>query len=192
MLHEHDYPTINKALIRYCNDEETEGLLFNYYHFWGTYDYIGVSRNWYRHEIRIIKNSKEIRSYRDAQGFRKNNRKLRVRRIDAHIYHYGWVRPPQIMKEKSKDFSSLWHSGRVLEKIVERLDQFDYSEVKAVKEFKGKHPEVMKELIKGIDWQISVDIRKIKMSFKEYLLFVFERITGYRLFEYKNYKILKS
>jgi hypothetical protein len=36
-----------------------------------------------------------IRSYRDAQGFRINDRKLKVKLIDAYIYHYGWVKPPK-------------------------------------------------------------------------------------------------
>ena len=57
--------------------------------FYGSYDYIGTARGWYRHEIRIIKNDKSIRSYKDAQGFRKNNKKLKVWLVDAYIHHYG-------------------------------------------------------------------------------------------------------
>src|SRR3546814_9059009 len=60
-------------------------------------------------EVRVIRNDKSIRSYRDAQGFRKNNRKLRVKLIDAFIYHYGLVKSPAVMKEKLNNFHRLWH-----------------------------------------------------------------------------------
>lgn len=70
-VHENDLPAIRAAMERWQNDPETEGLLFHYRHFYGSYDYVGVSRRWYRREVRIIRNDKNIRSYRDAQGFRK-------------------------------------------------------------------------------------------------------------------------
>ncbi len=61
-------------------------------HFYGTYDYVGDSRKWYHKEVRIIRNDKTIRSYKDAQGFRRNGEKLNVKQIDAYVYHYGWVK----------------------------------------------------------------------------------------------------
>ena len=75
-----------------------EGLLFKYTHFYGSYKYVADSRKWYRNEIRIIRNTKNVLSYKDAQGFRKrDNTKLKVKSIDAYIYHYGWVKPPSVV-----------------------------------------------------------------------------------------------
>ena len=58
-------------MISYQSSEEVDGLLFNYKHFYGSYDYVGTSISWYLDEIRIIRPRKDIFSYRDAQGFRK-------------------------------------------------------------------------------------------------------------------------
>lgn len=69
-VHESDLPAIQAGMERWLGDPRTEGLLFNYRHFYGSYDFIGVSRKWYRREVRIIRNDKRIRSFRDAQGFR--------------------------------------------------------------------------------------------------------------------------
>ena len=76
VIHEKYLPVIKESMEKWKDDKNVEGLLFNYTHFYGSYDYIGDSRRWYRKEIRIIRPSKEISSYKDAQGFRINDRKL--------------------------------------------------------------------------------------------------------------------
>ena len=73
VIHEKYLPTIQSAMIAFKDRKEIDGLLFNYHHFYGSYDYIGASSKWYREEIRIIKNDKSIYSHKDAQGFRKGN-----------------------------------------------------------------------------------------------------------------------
>ncbi|MFN9900765.1 MAG: glycosyltransferase family 2 protein, partial [bacterium] len=63
-----------------------------------------------------MRNDKNIFSYRDAQGFRKKpNEKLRVKLIDAYIYHYGWVRDPRAMVRKQRAFTSYYHDDQWLE-----------------------------------------------------------------------------
>ncbi len=68
-----------------------EGLLFKYLHFYGTYDWVGDSRRWYNKEIRVIKNDKSIRSYRDAQGSGKRAGSVQ-NWWTLFVYHYGWVK----------------------------------------------------------------------------------------------------
>lgn len=58
----------------HLNNSSVEGLLFKYLHFYGSYNFVGDSRKWYRQEIRVIRNDRKINSYRDAQGFRKENK----------------------------------------------------------------------------------------------------------------------
>ncbi len=102
IVHEKYHGTIIEAAKKFRTNKKVEGLLFKYLHFYATYDYVGDSRKWYNYEVRIIKNDKSITSYKDAQGFRKGNKKLDVVLIDAEIYHYGWVKSPQQMRQNKK------------------------------------------------------------------------------------------
>lgn len=186
ILHEQDYPVITEAISKWHKHDDVDGFLFNYHHFYGSYDYVGASRKWYRKEIRIIRNDKSIYSYRDAQGFRKKGRKLSVIPVDAAIYHYGWVRPPEFMQRKCDEVKQ-YYSGETPEN---RVYEFDYEQsFDALAHFTGTHPEVMKDRIAEKNWQIKVDTSKIRMKLKYKLLFYFEKATGIRLFEYKNYLI---
>lgn len=187
VMHEKYYDNILKAMLEYKDHHEVEGLLFKYLHFYGSYDYIGDSRKWYRNEIRIIKNDKQIRSYKDAQGFRKNNKKLRVKLIDAYIYHYGWVKPPEAQQAKQKTFNKLWHDDEWMKKNISSSNEFDYSQIDSLAHFTGSHPKIMEERIKSINWKFSFDPTQKKLSPKNYLLQKIEQLTGWRIGEYKNY-----
>jgi len=184
VIHEEYHSEIKAAMEKYLNDTEVEGLLFKYRHFWGTYDYIGINRQWYRQEIRIIRNDKAIRSYGDAQGFRKNDKKLKVAPVNAYVNHYGWVRPPEIMSKKNLNFAKLYHEN--IDDTVPII-AFNFDEVDAVKKFDGTHPAAMQERISQLNWKVNIDESKIRMKFKDKILFLFEKLTGYRLFEYKNF-----
>lgn len=187
-LHEKDFETIKKAMKTYENDSQIDGLLFNYKHFYGSYDYLADSRNWYRNEIRVIKNNPEIVSYKDAQGFRfKNNNKLRVKSIDADVFHYGWVKHPKLQLEKLKQARKLWHSDSFLEKEYQNQEAFDFNEVDSLSLFNGSHPEVIKARIAEKNWQFDHDISKKNMGLKKRLLYWIEKKTGWRVGEYKNY-----
>lgn len=190
VVHEKFHAIIGSEMEKWIDQPDVEGLLFNYLHFWATFDYLGVGREWYRREIRVIRNDKRIRSYRDAQGFRIDNKKLNVKHIEASIYHYGWVRPPEIVKSKMRNFNAFYYSGEKLEEKLDKLNDFDYSAINAVSIFHGTHPKVMQDLVNRLNWHVQIDERKIKFSLKDYLLYWFEKNFGYRLFEYKNYRII--
>ena len=119
-VHERYLPVIKQAMFDNLDKQEVEGLLFKYRHFYGSYDYYAASRRWYRNEIRVLKFDKGIESYRDAQGFRKNGRKIRVKPVDAYIYHYGWVKPPKGLKNKVYNFNQFYHDDHW---IAEHLPQ---------------------------------------------------------------------
>ncbi|OYT15726.1 MAG: glycosyl transferase [Bacteroidetes bacterium 4572_77] len=128
-IHEKYHAHIKQAMLTYKDKPAVEGLLFKYLHFYGSYDFVGDSRKWYRREIRIIKNNPQIKSYKDAQGFRINGRKLKVKEIDAYIYHYGWVKPPEKQSDKIRNFQKLWHNDKYVEKNKPQL-AFDYVRLK--------------------------------------------------------------
>lgn len=191
VIHEKYYDAIRQAMEKYKDDNNVEGLLFRYLHFYGSYDYVGDSRTWYDREIRIIRNDKTIHSYKDAQGFRKNDRKLNVKPVDAFIYHYGWVKHPQQQLDKHLNFEKLYDSTRLAEKISRtQTEGFDYSEIDSLKKFTGTHPAVMLERVKKRNWLFDFDISKKRFNLKQRILYWIEKKTGRRLFSYKNYKII--
>lgn len=188
VVHEKYHEEILKAAEKYKSDFSVDGLLFGYTHFYGSYDFVGDSRKWYRKEIRMVRNDPSIRSYRDAQGFRKHDQKLKVKSIEAKIFHYGWVKDPRHQQEKQKNFNKLWHSDEVVKQMVSSADDYDYSVIDSLKKFDGTHPSVMKERLKRMNWKFEFDFSKKKLSIKNRLLMWIEKLTGVRLFEYKNYE----
>ncbi len=190
VIHEKYHATIVNSCQKYLAQLEVEGLLFNYEHFYGSYDYVGDSRTWYRNEIRIVRNDKSIRSYRDAQGFRKNGNKLTVKKIDASVYHYGWVKDPRFQQAKQENFHKMWHNDDWVKEHVAEANAYDYSMIDSLKKFEGTHPAVMAERLKRMNWNFTWDVSQKKFKLKEWLLYTIERTTGVRLFEYKNYTVI--
>jgi hypothetical protein len=192
VVHEKYLPTIRQAMQQHLQDQSIDGLLFNYLHFYGSYDYIGSSYGWYRREIRVVRNSPEIYSYKDAQGFRKgNNQKLTVKLINAYMYHYGWVKEPAAMQRKQENFNKYWHEDAWLDKHVAKQAEFDYSQVDALAKFTDTHPAVMQDRIQRKNWQFERDMSYNRYSFKDKFKKMVEKLTGgYIIGEYKNY-ILK-
>lgn len=187
VIHEKYHDAVRQAMVKYKDNRSVEGLLFHYKHFYGSYDYVGESWNWYRREIRVVRNDKNIFSYRDAQGFRKKpNEKLRVKLIDAYIYHYGWVRDPRAMVRKQRAFTSYYHDDQWLEENLAKASEFDYSNIDSLELFTDTHPAVMKDRIARKNWKFDFDVSKKNYSFKERV----KRFFGFRIGEYKNYKIV--
>ncbi len=189
-LHEKYHEEIRAKMSLYKDQQEVEGLLFDYAHFYGSYDYLGDSRTWYRKEIRIIRNDRNIRSYRDAQGFRKVGKKLHVKSIDAEIYHYGWVRHPKYQMAKLREANKLWHDDDYINEKFDANKDFDYSEIDSIKPFEGTHPAVMQERIDAMNWKFDRDPSVKSFGLKLRLLYGIEKLTGWRVGEYRNYKVV--
>lgn len=191
VIHERFLPAIRAAMEQWKDDHQVEGLLFNYQHFYGSYDYIGDSSRWYRKEVRVIRKRPGMHSYRDAQGFRLNGRPLRVRQVDACVYHYGWVKPPEKQQEKQKQFHRLWHEDDKVKAMVGTENEFDYSRIDSLSRFKGEHPAVMQDRIRRINWNFSFDPTKRKLSLKSRMKMAVESWTGWRIGEYRNYRLIR-
>ena len=168
-----------------------EGLLFKYLHFYGSYDYYGHSRRWYRREIRIVRNNKAIHSYRDAQGFRFGERKIKVKLIDAYIYHYGWVKPPNGLKNKVRNFNQFYHDDEWLKNNIHETAEFDYNNADRLIKFEDSHPQVMLKRILAVNWHLNIDLIRLgkKMTLRRKVLQKIEDLTGWRIGEYRNYKL---
>ena len=190
VVHEHDLANITDALQTHDSDASTEGFLFDFKHFYGSFAYVGNSRRWYRHEIRIIRNGMGVRSWGDAQGFRVNGRKLRVRKVGASIFHYGWVKSPTRQQGKQKSFNRYWHDDQWILNHVGVSDEYDYTTGGRLVSFDSVHPSVMARRINGQQWNFHYDPEKVQRPLKERVLDWFEDKTGLRIGEYKNYKLL--
>ncbi len=190
VLHEKYYAAIREATTKYKDDKRIDGLLFNYLHFYGTYDYVGDSRRWYHKEVRIIRNDKTISSYKDAQGFRRNGEKLNVKPVDAYIYHYGWVKSPKQMLQKQKNIIQYWAEEQAEAEQLAAKELCDYSEFDSLEKFTGTHPSVMMPRIATRNWQVELDVSQKKFSLKERVLYWFEKRTGIRLFDFRNYRVV--
>ena len=192
VVHEKYLPTIQKAMHDNLNDPKVEGLLFKYLHFYGSYQYVADAQRWYSQEIRIIRNQGNITSYRDAQGFRTiDDKKLSVKWIDAFVYHYGWVKSPEIQKEKMKSSINFWTTDEESVGVKKHYeDNFDYSEIDSLTNFNGTHPTVMQARIARVNWQFDFDIKEKRLSLKNRFRAWIEKLTGWRIGEYKNFKLL--
>jgi hypothetical protein len=191
-VHENDLSVIRQEMQNHLLDEKVEGLLFHYQHFYGSYDFIADSRRWYRREIRIVKNSPDVHSYKDAQGFRKSGQKLKVKLIPAFIYHYGWVKPPQGLNNKVRNFQHFYRDDAWMAENVPIDYEFDFENAERLTRFQGTHPQTMRARIDAQNWPFHFDPKQLrkKMSFRRKVLQKIEDLTGIRIGEYKNYRIL--
>jgi hypothetical protein len=172
------------------SEQGVDGLVFNYCHFFGDTTVYKHTRNIYRREVRLIRNGKGIKSWKDAQGFRAaNESKILAKRVNATIYHYGWARAEKIMSAKVNSFSKLYHQDSELES---RPD-FIYEKGWGMREFKGTHPAIMEMWIEKN--RNNIDFASMKMRWQSNFIGLFisdiiEASTGYRIGEYKNYKLI--
>lgn len=188
VIHENDYEKIKGAMRDNLHDHSVDGLLFDYVHFYGSFSCIATARNWYRREIRIIRNNPDIVSYSDAQGFRyKDDSKIPVKKTGAKIYHYGWSRPIEAMRLKTAALDS-FHHGNKRDEINKKLT---YKSIQyGLRSFNGTHPKVMSERVNSQDWFF--DYQSKVSSWKDFrycLSDLFEKTTGLRLGEYKGYRL---
>jgi hypothetical protein len=68
--------------------------------------------------------------------------------------------------------------------------EFDYGKVSSLERFEGTHPQVMLPRIERKNWKFDYDISRKRYSAKEKVKRFISFLIGYRIGEYKNYKII--
>tara|TARA_R110000868_G_scaffold132381_3_gene343286 strand:+ start:4435 stop:5322 length:888 start_codon:yes stop_codon:yes gene_type:complete len=187
-LHEDDLSLIQDNVLEMERDKAIDGLVFDYIHFYGNVDVQLYTRRIYRQEMRLIRNGKNIISWKDAQGFRYTNEsKIPCKKIPARVFHYGWARKEQIMATKVKAMDKLYHED------PSQAD-FSYKRMWGLRRFEQTHPSVM------TDWTTQhkndLDVMALPLEFKMkdlnlMLSDAWENLTGHRIGEYKNFKLLR-
>ena len=94
------------------------------------------------------------------------------------------------MMAKNVEANKYWHSDEYIQKIYNSEKDFDYSEIDSIKRFQGSHPVVMHERIHYINWTFDRDPKVKNFTLKKRILYLIEKYTGWRVGEYKNYKII--
>lgn len=189
VIHQSDLPKIISITQKHINNNQVEGFLFPYLHFYGNYNYICASPRWYRNEIRLFRNRINVRPYRDSQGFRIENRKIRVLKTDISVFHYSRVSNPELLAKKLQTFNKMYNSTTKKQIITSKSVDFDQNG-EFLKEFWGSHPLIMNERINNINWNFNYNPQKVRLPVKYWFKLYIEKITGYLPFEYKNYEII--
>lgn len=143
VVHEDELDNIYRSMDLNLDNPDVEALVFDYLHFYGNHVTYLDSPAWYRRAPRIIRNS--IRSFAPDGLFwvvldtNKKGRYPRAALAGARIFHYGWVRSEEQMKEKSRQVSKYWEGAQP--------GEINYSQVDPgiLREFRGSHPAVMKD-----------------------------------------------
>ncbi len=157
VLHEQDYDRIRKAM-RDELERSSEVLCFRYRHFYGSFQTVqDHPRRWYWRAARAVKLGIGVASWGDAMDFcvRCHGREWLPRQanVRAYIYHYGWARPPEVMRAKQEAWQRLYHNDAVIEQLQERQSrQQIYSDLGNLRFFRGTHPSVMREIVARQNW----------------------------------------
>jgi glycosyltransferase involved in cell wall biosynthesis len=193
VVHEDDLPLIVRTMEEHLDDPRVEGLLFRYLHFWGDFDHYHGARNWYRHEVRVVRNVPGMRSWKSAQGFRVDGRRPRVVDSNARIFHYGWVRPPEVMKRKQMTLDRLHHPEEWVKRRHPQPEAaFDYGPLDHLRRFAQTHPAVMREWMARKAWDAAGyrrpgTLHEHNRRSVRALTWVEDHFLRHRLGEYRNY-----
>jgi hypothetical protein len=191
VLHERGIEELAASIQAADPDPRVEGLLVRYVHFYGGFDTVATHRRWYRREVRVVRLPAEldIRPYQGAQGFRvgPNHRRIRARLTGAEMFHYGWARPAQALREKRELGRTMypWRDADVTLPLLAWMP--------GLRRFQGTHPEVARYWIeaRSFDPERVIAPRKFRWRFiRYYISTAIERLTGVRVFEFRNYEIV--
>jgi glycosyltransferase involved in cell wall biosynthesis len=193
VLHEDDYGKIRESIERANADPSIDGVLFDYVHFYADFFVVNRSPSAYRHEVRAVRLKSGVISWKDAQGFRKKHlhgdhahfEKLKVLRSGARIFHYGWVRPPEVMKEKTVAMDKLYHADG-----HGTGDNYLYKRIYGLERFTATHPAVMLARVEEKRWKVDLMAFPLSWEWKDARKVVaraVEKLTGWLPGQYRNY-----
>ncbi len=192
VLHEQGAADLRDAIQRVDGDPVVEALLVKYLHFYGDFNTIATNRRWYRREIRALRldPALDLRPYKGAQGFRvgPEYRKTRARLTDAVMFHYGWARPAAALRAKIVTNRTIypWSAEREAKRPL-------LPWIPGLRPFTGQHPAAAREYIaaRAVDPERMVEPRHFEWKhLRLYGSNIIERLTGARIFEYRNYRLV--
>ena len=143
VLHQDEIESIRSRLLKYKDVDEVEAMFFDFFHFYGDTNTLGISG--YRRAPRIIKSS--VRSYAPDGLFfvvmdkNKKGRYPRAVHAGGSVYHYGHVRPKSKMAQKVTDVGQYWGDDDA------QFDGYGQIDSAVLRPFTGTHPAIMQEWV---------------------------------------------
>jgi len=163
VLHEAEVDQIRQAMEDNLSDSEVESLYFDFFHFYGTPEQVGIAG--YRRAPRIIRNS--IRTIAPDGLFwvvmdrNKRGRYPRAKYAGGNIYHYGHCRSVSRMSEKLKQVGKYWGSSH------QEFRGYGNIDVAELRPFEGTHPGVMNGWIASEAERAFCQIPGYKLSMRD-------------------------
>ena len=193
VLHETGAVILARKMREWEADPRVEGLLVDYLHFYGDVGTLATNRHWYRREVRVVRLGRghDIRSFQDAQGFRVGAelRRVRARATGAAMFHYGWARAPHSVLQKVTMSREMFAWARDRAGSDHQAPQLEWTPL--LRRFKGAHPRAAAEWIAARPARVGVRSRRLKLDdLRFYASDWIERLTGVRVFEYRNYVLV--
>ncbi len=173
-------------------DPRVEGVAVRYRHLFGDPFTEARNRHWYRREVRAVRLDAglEIHPFRDAQGFRvgPRHRPIRARLADAEMFHYGYTRSASALRGRSRVDRTLYP-----DRDPGVGDGAQLGWIPGLRPFRGEHPAVAKDWVErhrdDPERRVAPPrfrLEHIRYSASDYI----ERLTGWRPFEYRNYRLV--
>jgi len=193
VLHERGAHIVREKVAEWDRDERVEGLLVDYLHFYGGFDRVATNRQWYRREVRCVRLRRDIRPYQGAQGFRVGPefRKIRARPTGAQMFHYGWARPAQTMREKIQVTKQMYPWAT--ERLDRDLKRGTLKWIPLLRHFAGSHPAAARDWIAANAKEPPPLLEPPRFKPVHVRLYVsdwIERLAGVRPFEFRNYEVV--
>ena len=190
VLDERGAEILKQRVGEWDRDARVEGLLVDYLHFYGDFDTLATDRHWYRREVRCVRLGRDVRSYQDAQGFRvgPEERRVRARATAARMFHYGWARPPAALRRKLAASRDIFTEVPDRTAAREARGRLDWTPL--LRRFTGEHPRAAGDWVAERRDHAGPGVgprRFRRQHLRLYLSDWIERLTGARVFEYRNY-----
>lgn len=182
VLHEDDLERIATTMERHRR-RRTEGLVFQYLHFYGSYDTVADDwRRWYPRAVRAVKTGIGVESIGDACGFHlrrgRYTRGLIKAVSGARVFHYGWCGQPDLIREKQRNLRRFYHDERSIEERRQTDAAFDVSARHAgrLRRFSGTHPQVMGDRLAARSWPFDPQLDRQRARWLQSLRIVSSRL----------------
>jgi hypothetical protein len=175
------------------DDPRVEGLVVSYHHVFARPDLEAVNRRWYRREVRAVRLDPmvDVHPFRDAQGFRvgATDRRVRSRLVAASMFHYGYLRSAAALRGRAVVDRTLYQ-GRTAAASADPalLEWFP-----GIRPLRVPHPLVARDWVaaRGADPERRLGQPRFELEpLRVYVSAAFERITGARPFEFRNYELV--
>ncbi len=178
VIHEKDYEGILASMGAHKDNPRILGLMSRYKHFVG--DYNSLDPWSYRRAMRIVRPGGAVTSVGDAVGFARASDNLYIGKAQrdlweyaaGHIYHYGWVKSPALLREKVRTQVEWYWEGvpNSRDNQVLSLSEFMPPHYPFLKPFTGTHPRVMEERIREFPELTPKKSRWLNPAFYRYIL----------------------